>query len=248
MNYIKHYDNLISRAIARNLSGYCEIHHIVPRCMGGTDDANNLVNLTASEHFIAHLLLYKMYPSVVGLHTAMYLMANNNRYTNKDYSRLREHYAKMRSDLMQGEGNHMFGKNHSEKTKQQIAIKKAGVKLSTTHKSAISAGHKGKCKSIKTRLRMSIAKTGRVVSPEARANLSKALIGKKRKQESIERQRNTNTGAGNPNFGNGQAVTGEKNGMFGKKWYVNDLGERLVASPNDERLKTGTWQNGKEWK
>jgi hypothetical protein len=41
------------------LSGYSEKHHIVPRCMGGTDSARNLIRLTPEDHFFAHLLLAK---------------------------------------------------------------------------------------------------------------------------------------------------------------------------------------------
>ena len=36
-----------------------EIHHIVPRSLGGTNDKLNLVKLTTREHFICHLLLVR---------------------------------------------------------------------------------------------------------------------------------------------------------------------------------------------
>jgi hypothetical protein len=39
--------------------GYCERHHIVPKSLGGSNNSTNLVNLTAREHFIAHVLLTK---------------------------------------------------------------------------------------------------------------------------------------------------------------------------------------------
>ena len=35
---------------------YHERHHIIPRCIGGTDDYNNLIDLYAKEHFEAHRL------------------------------------------------------------------------------------------------------------------------------------------------------------------------------------------------
>jgi hypothetical protein len=54
MNYFKIYKSLIERAINRNLEEYTESHHIIPRCMNGTDDIENLVNLTPEEHYIAH--------------------------------------------------------------------------------------------------------------------------------------------------------------------------------------------------
>jgi hypothetical protein len=38
---------------------YCEVHHILPISLGGTNENINLVKLTAKEHYIAHLLLTK---------------------------------------------------------------------------------------------------------------------------------------------------------------------------------------------
>lgn len=62
MNYKLHYDKLIKRANNRILDCYTECHHIIPRCMGGNEDLNNLVNLLPEEHFVAHQLLIKIYP------------------------------------------------------------------------------------------------------------------------------------------------------------------------------------------
>lgn len=62
MNYRILYDRLIQKAKARlNLDGYFELHHIVPRSMGGGNAAENLVELTAREHFLAHWLLFRTY-------------------------------------------------------------------------------------------------------------------------------------------------------------------------------------------
>lgn len=36
---------------------YHERHHIVPKCMGGSNDKENLIDLFAREHFEAHRLL-----------------------------------------------------------------------------------------------------------------------------------------------------------------------------------------------
>jgi hypothetical protein len=52
MNYKNIYERLIQRGKSRTLSEYTERHHIVPRCMGGTDDAQNIVRLTAEEHYV----------------------------------------------------------------------------------------------------------------------------------------------------------------------------------------------------
>ena len=39
---------------------YFEIHHIIPRSIGGNEDAPNKIKLTAREHFLCHKLLIKM--------------------------------------------------------------------------------------------------------------------------------------------------------------------------------------------
>jgi hypothetical protein len=61
MDYLKIYNNIIERGKLRGhskkeLDGYYESHHIKPKCLGGKDCKNNLVLLTAKEHYICHLL------------------------------------------------------------------------------------------------------------------------------------------------------------------------------------------------
>ena len=59
--YTNIYFRLIDKCQSRvKPDGYTERHHIIPRCLGGTDDSDNLVVLTAREHFICHRLLTKM--------------------------------------------------------------------------------------------------------------------------------------------------------------------------------------------
>ena len=74
MNYTLIYNALVSRASAREESKDYEKHHIVPRCMGGSNDSDNLCNLTPREHFIAHQLLTKMYPDNNDLAYAVLMM------------------------------------------------------------------------------------------------------------------------------------------------------------------------------
>lgn len=60
--YTRWYYQIIDRAQDRVLTndGYAEVHHIVPRSLGGSNLKCNLVNLTGREHFICHWLLTKM--------------------------------------------------------------------------------------------------------------------------------------------------------------------------------------------
>lgn len=63
MNYRNIYNRIINKAINEKdlrINGYYEKHHIIPKSFGGNKE-NNLVKLTAREHFICHWLLVKMY-------------------------------------------------------------------------------------------------------------------------------------------------------------------------------------------
>ncbi|WP_192215651.1 HNH endonuclease [Methylobacterium bullatum] len=62
MNYSRIYSEFIANRRARSTPyGYSERHHIVPRALGGGDDNENLIDLTAEDHFFAHLLLAKIH-------------------------------------------------------------------------------------------------------------------------------------------------------------------------------------------
>lgn len=74
MNYTKIYNQIIERAQNRKVDGYVEKHHIVPKCMGGLDVKENIVKLTAREHFICHRLLCEIYPENTKLWYALWLM------------------------------------------------------------------------------------------------------------------------------------------------------------------------------
>lgn len=60
--YTRIYFSIIENARSRILPKevYREKHHIIPRCMNGTDDLTNIVSLTAREHLLCHKLLVKM--------------------------------------------------------------------------------------------------------------------------------------------------------------------------------------------
>ena len=92
MNYTKIYTALINKAQMRNTHAYTERHHIVPRCMGGADNPDNIANLTPEEHYVAHQLLVKIYPQSKGLVWAAARMTHHSsehRTNNKLYGWLR---------------------------------------------------------------------------------------------------------------------------------------------------------------
>lgn len=86
------------------IDGFYEKHHILPKCLGGTDDQNNLVLLPTRVHFIAHALLHKSYPKEPKLAQAFGMMvASNKHHKGRKYkSRLYEMSKKARSNAMKG--------------------------------------------------------------------------------------------------------------------------------------------------
>lgn len=64
MNYEKIYSKLVNQAKnqnrEKNQKNYYERHHIIPKCFGGRNTKDNLVLLTAKEHYIAHRLLVEV--------------------------------------------------------------------------------------------------------------------------------------------------------------------------------------------
>jgi hypothetical protein len=92
--YTKWYFNLIQNAKDRKHGD--EIHHIIPRCLGGNEQKDNLVSLSYREHYIAHALLTKMHNSVK-LKSAFWQMSfkNKRKYFNgRLYCLARDGYVK----------------------------------------------------------------------------------------------------------------------------------------------------------
>lgn len=61
MDYSAIYNNLIQKRREQKPKGYTENHHVLPKALGGSNEKENLVRLTGREHWIAHLLLNKIY-------------------------------------------------------------------------------------------------------------------------------------------------------------------------------------------
>ena len=101
MNYFNIYNNIIKRSKDRNIipdENY-ENHHIIPKCVGGTDELENISLLTCREHYIAHQLLCKMYPDNTKLILAVMMMTvdtvyRNSRNKNRSYEWIRKKFSK----------------------------------------------------------------------------------------------------------------------------------------------------------
>ena len=120
--YSKTYFAITSNAKKRITEGYTELHHIIPQSMGGSNDKENLVELTAREHFICHWLLIKM---TEGEDRSKMLYALNgmkaeNRYQQRYHTQITARvYEKYRIE---------HAENHSKRMKGRPAWNK-GIKL-----------------------------------------------------------------------------------------------------------------------
>ena len=134
MNYENVYFSIIEKAKLRSKSKseYHESHHILPKCFGGTNNKDNLVLLTAREHFICHYLLVKMQEKNSNKYykmlKAFFMMSWNSntqsRYMNSRlYDTMKVEFSKAFSEQAKGQNNSQFGKHRSEEVKKKISEK-----------------------------------------------------------------------------------------------------------------------------
>lgn len=134
--YSKWYRGLIETRRNRELNGYVENHHIIPRSLGGTDDLENLISLTPKEHFIAHLLLAKMFGGAEQhkMHFAFGMMLADNTARGKRYKPTARFYEIARK---------LVGEAVSNSNKGKVPWNK-GIPRSDDVKMAVSNANKGK--------------------------------------------------------------------------------------------------------
>jgi hypothetical protein len=206
--YKQWYTNITERAKNRRLETYTESHHIVPRSLGGGDESNNLVNLTAREHFVCHWLLVKMTTGQDHhkmLNALRMMRAEkhgqeryNTKITARVYENIKQEYAKLQSETFKGKGNGMFGKHHTQEAKDKIRQKNLGKKLTLEQIEKLKKATTGKKKPPITeehRAKLSLAKQGennnmwgKTHSEETRAKQRARATGRKQSEETIRKK------------------------------------------------------------
>jgi hypothetical protein len=179
--YTRWYNNITENAKSRHIDDYTERHHILPRSLGGTDDATNLVDLTAREHFICHWLLTKMHTGEARgkMINALYLMQGKNQYqdryiNSKVYETLRKEYAQYISKLNKGRVQPL-----DEKVRQIAAI----------------TGRKRAPFSEEWKEKMSVKKSGKnnprygiIVSADTKQKMREKALGRTQSEETIKKK------------------------------------------------------------
>lgn len=161
LDYQEFIDNIL-QARGRFACGeeYHERHHILPKCLDGADDEDNLIDLYAREHFEVHRLLALENPHNSKLQFAWWCMSSmknkneTDRYicSPEEYEEVRKNHSKnlkgknnpMYGVHRHGELNPMYGKKHSEETKRKIAEKAKKNVRDWTDNPYIGKSRKGK--------------------------------------------------------------------------------------------------------
>ena len=100
---------------------YHERHHIIPKCLGGSNEEENLIDLFAKEHFIAHKLLAQENPDNNSLVFAWTCMAFPNNNVQERYETTPEEYEEAKKAIIKA----MSGRTVSDETKK----KQSNIKL-----------------------------------------------------------------------------------------------------------------------
>ena len=210
MDYIKHYNNLMSTRLLlkperhkmRKNGEYFEGHHIIPKSKGGAGissrglNNDNIVYLTAREHFLAHWLLWRIHrdrSSALAFHKMLSCNKNQDRVmssraysearlafseTNKgnQYGRLskgkkmseerKAEVSKFMKGRWSGENNPFFGMKHTDETKKILSEKRKMVR------EELNYNYKGYRKVIKNDEIMGVFKTTREVADFINCSLS----------------------------------------------------------------------------
>lgn len=240
--YTKYYSRIIESALTRpqdrkhlkEIFGYVESHHILPESfgLGGEKDKENLVFLTAKEHFIVHLCAIKMFESILKqkmIFAFRRLRAKNphqqGRYINSRlYSLIKPNF-KTYVRLYNKEKRAML---HESKISEIAELENQGWsrKMTQEYKDSSMKCMKGKKHSDETKVKMSASQKGipklklRGVkkSPESVKKQKETI--KKNKEENPEKYQKTIDARSlkmKAKYEKGElSMSGENNGMFGK--------------------------------
>lgn len=181
--YTKTYHQIIAHAQQRDPSnlGYLEKHHIIPKSLGGSNARDNLVLLTAREHFICHRLLIRCVASPEArrsmgwaLHRMLYSISPNHeaRFLPKS-----KRFAVARAESVAARMSVPVKRTPEHQAKIAAANTKRlkGTKFSSETRQKMSASHSGernamhgKSHSEESKAKMREKQTGKKMPPKSR--------------------------------------------------------------------------------
>lgn len=156
MNYKEFIQNILNTR-GRFACGeeYHERHHIKPRCLGGTDEEENLIDLFAKEHYEAHKLLSIENPNEDKLVLAWWCM----------------------STMKRGGRTYRLSSEEYEESKAAFSLLVKGKSLSEEHRKKIGKANTGHFVPESVRQAVAKANANRVWSEESKQKLSNTISG-----------------------------------------------------------------------
>ena len=137
MTYSAIYCSLIERRRSNPLTDgeYGEVHHIIPKSEGGDNSQDNLIRLSAREHYVAHLLLAKIYDDQKMYSAVMYMRTGFHsrrkfKYNSRLYEKMRIKFGKKISILNRGKTPWNKGKTMGSEFRIKSSQAHKGIKLS----------------------------------------------------------------------------------------------------------------------
>jgi len=200
--YYKWYQQIIARGKSRLVdpTSYYEKHHIIPKSMGGNNKKENLVLLTAREHFICHWLLTKCVSEGVDkMNYALWSMMNVENEFHQRYKITSRIYENLRTKLAIVFSNQHKGKPKSDEHRKKISetrkrlIAEGTLKVNENKEKykKLSENMIGRLHSEETRKKISESNKGKIISEEQKQYLSKLNTGKKWSEEKKNKLRET---------------------------------------------------------
>lgn len=218
--YYRWYDNIIITAKSRDLllNQYYEKHHIVPKSLGGNNTIDNLVSLTAKEHFICHLLLTKFTggKNRQKMAHASWRMChprkNKSVYipSSRLYNIAREKHAEAVS-LLKGENHPLFGRKTGRTSDSFTKEWKENLSKSKIGQPSANKG---------------IPRTQKVKDAVSRANKNKTPWNKNKKWDDV-------------------TISKIREGNTGKRWVHDNNGTKKYVDLNMfNQLLSDGWSEG----
>lgn len=197
----------MDRARTRFTGVYTETHHVVPKSLGGVNSPENLVKLTAREHFICHWLLTKMVDNkkhkyqMWNAFSCMLYRENSNqtryRVSSRVFETIKSTGAKIKSERFSGKNNPMYGRRGE------------------------LSPHYGKKQTPEHIAKLTATRVGKTRSEAARKKQSNSTKGRKQTPEHIEKRK----------------CIGAKNGRYGYKMTPEDIAHRTAVMRKNRLAK-----------
>lgn len=178
-HYINRYFKFIE-SCRESSEGYTEGHHILPRSLFKQYESEswNIIELTARQHFVAHIMLAKAYGG--SMWAALHMMSNCNqdgkrtyKFTSRLYCTMKLGYIKLLSERMSGSGNPMYGTSRSGELNPMFGKKHSAAALEKQSQARVAYFSDEDNRMVGAKNGM----YGKTHSEEARGLISNSMLG-----------------------------------------------------------------------